>query len=98
MGEVDVFTKHYNQKITSKLNNHRVPCVFLGYAKDHAANIYCIMKLYTNTIILLKNIEWLKKTYGKNKWKANSSTRNMKTVKTIKKYKVTAEKISDKED
>ena len=39
-GEVGIVTKHNNQRIRSKLDKQGIPCVFMGYAKDHAANVY----------------------------------------------------------
>jgi Reverse transcriptase (RNA-dependent DNA polymerase) len=63
-GEIGIVTKHNNKHITNKLNNRGVPCMFMGYAKDHAANVYQMLKLDTNTIIITRDIVWLKKTYG----------------------------------
>ena len=36
----------------------------MGYAKDHAANVYRMLNLETNSIIITRDIKWLKKTYG----------------------------------
>ena len=63
-GEVGIVTKHNNKRIRSKLENWGIPCVFMGYAKDHAANVYRMLNLETNLIIITRDIKWLKKTYG----------------------------------
>ena len=36
----------------------------MGYAKDHAANVYWMLNLETNAIIITRDIKQLKKTYG----------------------------------
>jgi hypothetical protein len=46
------------------LENWGISCVFMGYAKDHAANVYRMLNLETNLIIITRDIRWLKKTYG----------------------------------
>ena len=39
-GEIGIVTKSNTSKIRSKLSDRGVPCIFLGYAKDHAPNVY----------------------------------------------------------
>jgi hypothetical protein len=63
-GEVGVVTKHNNYHIRGKLEDRGTVCVFLGYARNHAANVYRMLKLDTNAIIITRDIVWLKKTYG----------------------------------
>jgi hypothetical protein len=33
-----------------------VPCIFFGYAKDHAPNVYLMLKLDSNAIIITRDI------------------------------------------
>ena len=47
--------------MSSKLENQGIPCVFMGYAKNHAANVYWMLNLETNSIIITRDIKWLKK-------------------------------------
>jgi hypothetical protein len=63
-GEIGVVTKHNNNKIKSKLADRGVNCVFLGYARDHAPNVYRMLNLETNNVILTRDIVWLNKFYG----------------------------------
>jgi Reverse transcriptase (RNA-dependent DNA polymerase) len=58
-------TKSNTSKIKSKLSDRGIPCIFLGYAKDHAPNVYRMLKLDTNAIIITRDIIWLKKLYWK---------------------------------
>ena len=51
-GEILIVTKHNNQHIQNKLEDHGTPCIFFGYAKDHAANVYIMLKLETNAVII----------------------------------------------
>jgi hypothetical protein len=39
-GEIGIVTKSTTSKIKSKLSDRGIPCIFLGYAKDHAPNVY----------------------------------------------------------
>jgi hypothetical protein len=39
-GEIGIVTKSNTSKIMSKLSDRGVPCIFLGYARDHAPNVY----------------------------------------------------------
>ena len=36
----------------------------MGYSKDHAANIYRMLNLETNLIIITRDIIWFKEIYG----------------------------------
>jgi hypothetical protein len=63
-GEIGVVTKNNNQPIRGKLENRGIPCSFLGYAKDHSANVYRMLKLDTNSVIITRDIVWLKKMYN----------------------------------
>jgi len=36
---------HDAQKICSKLDNCREACIFVGYADNHAGNVYCMFNL-----------------------------------------------------
>ena len=60
-GEIGIGTKHNNKYITSKLNDHGTLSMFVGYAKNHTANVYCMLRLDTNAIIITRNTVWLKK-------------------------------------
>jgi hypothetical protein len=39
-GEIGIVTKSNTSKIKSKLSDRGIPWIFLGYAKDHAPNVY----------------------------------------------------------
>jgi hypothetical protein len=62
-GEIGIVTKHNTSKINSKLSDRAVTCMFLGYAKDHAPNVYQMLKLNTNAVIITRDIVWLRKLY-----------------------------------
>jgi hypothetical protein len=64
-GEIGIVTKSNTSKIRSKLSDRGIPCIFLGYAKDHAPNMYRMLKLDTNAVILTRDIIWLNKLYWK---------------------------------
>jgi hypothetical protein len=52
-GEIGIVTKSNTSKIISERG---VPSKFLGYAKDHAPNVYCMLKLDTNNVIITRDI------------------------------------------
>ena len=85
-GEIGIVTRHNNQPIRGKLDDRGVPCVFLGYAKDHSANVYRMLKLDTNAVIITRDIVWLKKMY----YEYMGMTK-------IKKYNVEEDKPTDNE-
>ena len=47
-----------------KLENHGRTCVFVGYADKHAGDVYRMLNLKTNKIIMSRDILWLNKTFG----------------------------------
>ena len=66
-GEIGIAAIHENKKIRGKLDDRGRPCMFVGYAKNHAGNVYRMLNLKTNRIILTRDIIWLKKLYGEYK-------------------------------
>ena len=40
-------------------------CIFVGYAKNHAGDTYCMFNPTTKRVIISRDIQWLNKTYGK---------------------------------
>ncbi|KAG7337993.1 gag-polypeptide of LTR copia-type [Nitzschia inconspicua] len=43
------------------------PAIFLGYAKQHAGNVYRILDLKTQQLRLSRDVQWLSKTHGEYK-------------------------------
>ena len=62
-GEIGIMTKSNMTKIRSKISDQGTPCIFLGYAKDHAPNVYRMLKLDTNAVILTRDVVWINKLY-----------------------------------
>jgi hypothetical protein len=63
-GEMGIVTRSNTTKFKSKIADCGIPCVFMGYAKDHAPNMYCMLKLDTNAITIMRDIVWINKLYG----------------------------------
>ena len=57
-GELGVVTT--KDKIQAKLTNLGTTCVFMGYTENHSGDVYRMLDLSTNTIILSHNIIWNK--------------------------------------
>jgi hypothetical protein len=45
------------------LTNRGTTCIFVGYTENHSSDVYRMLNLSTNSIILSCNIIWLKKSY-----------------------------------
>ena len=48
-------------KIQSKLKDKGIQVMFLGYAKDHAEDVFRFLNLETNRVILSRDVIWLNK-------------------------------------
>ena len=55
---------HDGKKIRSKLTNHGIPCMFIGYPDDHSPDVYQFLNLETEKVIMSRNYIWLNKSYG----------------------------------
>ena len=86
-------TKSNTSKIKSKLLDRGVPCIFLGYANDHAANVYQMLKLDTNTVIITRDIKWLRKLY----WEYMGMTK-LKKYQVEEDNKLSIVELIDKEE
>ena len=52
------------QKIKGKLANRGIPGMYLGRAKDHAADTYKLLNIKTERVIVSRDVIWLDKVYG----------------------------------
>ncbi len=76
---------HDAKTIKNKLDNHRETCIFVGYADDHAGNVYRMFNPQTKQIWVTRDVRWIK----------SSPTLEMKTpVET----ETTVETVPDKYD
>ena len=51
-------------KIKGKLKDRGMKAMFVGYADNHAGNVYRFVNLKTKKIILSRDITWMNKLYG----------------------------------
>jgi len=51
---------HNAQTIKNKLDNCRETFIFVGYAEDHASNVYQMFNLQTKNILITHDIKWVK--------------------------------------
>jgi hypothetical protein len=61
-GEVGIVK--YTTKIKGKLKNRGIPVMYLGKAPSHAPDVYRVLKLDTNRVIVTRDAIWLNQTYG----------------------------------
>ena len=69
-GEMAVIAISDGKKMRSKLDTRGKTGIFVGYADDHAGNVYRFINIQMKKIILSKDIQWLNsfwKEYKKRK-------------------------------
>jgi hypothetical protein len=72
-GELGVVTENPGAAVKAKLANRGILCMFLGYAKDHAGDVYRMLNLTTRKVIITRDIRWINKNYGEKKGKSSRS-------------------------
>jgi hypothetical protein len=74
-GEVGVVLNHALGKSRGKLKDRGRPCLFLGYGRNQAEDVYRMFNLETRKVITTRDVIWLNKTYGEfKKTKTEPST------------------------
>jgi hypothetical protein len=63
-GEICIVSDDQNKKIRSKLADRGIPCLFIGYPENHAADVFQFLKLDNEHMILSRNVIWLNKTFA----------------------------------
>ena len=63
-GEIGIVHDGQNAKIRGKLSDRGIECMFIGYSDDHAANVYKFFNLNKQSVIMSRNVIWLKQNYG----------------------------------
>ena len=58
-GEMAVVAIHEGKKMRSKLDNRGKTCMFVGYAEDHAGDVYRFLNINTKRIIMSRDVRWL---------------------------------------
>ena len=59
-GEVGIMTLKPGSSIKSKLGDRGIKCLFLGYAANHAGNVYRVLNLETKMVMISRDVKWLK--------------------------------------
>ena len=65
-GEIGIVA-YIDRKMKPKFANKGRACMFVGYATNHAGDVYRMLDLNTKKITMSRDIKWLNKTYGE--WK-----------------------------
>ena len=58
-GEMAVVAIYEGKKMRSKLDNRGKTCMFVGYAEDHAGDVYRFLNIHTKRIIMSRDVRWL---------------------------------------
>jgi hypothetical protein len=66
-GEVAIISDEKNKKIRSKLTDRGFPALFVGYADNHAADVFEFFNLKTKALIMSRNVIWLNQNYSQYK-------------------------------
>ena len=49
---------HEGKKMRSKLDNRGKTCMFVGYAEDHAGDVFRFLNIHTKRIIMSRDVRW----------------------------------------
>jgi transposase InsO family protein len=71
-GEVGIVADKPGPTIKSKLADRGLLCVFVGYARNHAGNVYRMINMKTGRALVTRDIQWTNRYIGELK------TRNIK--------------------
>ena len=58
-GEMAVIAIHEGKEMRSKLDNRGKTFMFVGYAEDHAGDVYRLLNIHTKRIIMSRDVRWL---------------------------------------
>ena len=58
-GEMAVIAIHEGKKMRSKLDDRGKTCMFVGYADNHAKDVYRFLNIHTKRIILSRDVRWI---------------------------------------
>ena len=58
-GEMAMVAIHEGKKMRSKLDNRGKTCMSVGYAEDHAGDVYRFLNIHTERIIMSRDVRWL---------------------------------------
>ena len=72
-GEMAVIAISDGKKMRSKLDTRGRTGIFVGYADDHAGNVYRFINIQTKQIILSRDIQWLNSFWKEYKKRSDES-------------------------
>ena len=72
-GEMAVIAIHDGKKMKSKLDTRGKTGIFVGYADDHAENVYRFINIQMKKIILSRDVQWLNSFWKQYKIRNNDS-------------------------
>ena len=75
-GEMSLIAICDGKKMRTKLDTRGITGVFVGYADDHAGNIYRFINIQMQKIILSRDIQWLN-SFWKEYKKRKSDSKNL---------------------
>ena len=62
-GELRIVPLKTGEQIKAKLNDRGIACIFIGYAKKHAGNVYRMLNVKTNSVIVTRDVYWTNKMW-----------------------------------
>jgi len=60
----EMVVMYQNSKMAAKMKDRGTTCIWLGYAADHTAGTHRVFNPKTNQVILMRDVRFLKQTYG----------------------------------
>ena len=62
-GEVSIVPLKTGNQMKAKLDDRGTACIFVGYARKHAENVYRMLNVKTNAVIVTRDVNWLNKIW-----------------------------------
>ena len=62
-GEIGIVALKTGNQIKAKLDDRGTVCMFVGYAKNHAGNVYRMLNTKTNAVIVTRDVTWTNKMF-----------------------------------
>ena len=84
--------------IKAKLDDRGTVCMFVGYARQHAGDIYQMVNIKTNSVIITRDVSWINKFYHEQQGDPSHRLIYIEMDKTEKEGSEEIPEVKDEED
>ena len=84
--------------IKAKLDDRGTVCMFVGYARQHAGDVYQMVNIKTNSVIITRDVSWINKFYREQQGDPSHRLIHLEMDKTAKEGSEKIPEVTDEED